>query len=130
MNGDTVVLTLEVTEDAYIWVFDTGTSGKVHQIFPNRFEDNNFLRAGQPVVIPSADADYQFSVAHPAGTELLTVIASEDSVPPAQDLIDLGAEAGPYLALLGTSVSIAKDLAVALKKKKNWAKQDIVLYVQ
>ena len=48
-KGDSVVLVVKATEDAYIWIFDTGTSGKVHQIYPNRFEKNNFLTGGKDV---------------------------------------------------------------------------------
>ena len=85
-HGDRLVLTVEVTEDAYVWVFDTGTSGKVHQIFPNNHESDNFVRADSPIAIPSQEADYELLVSHPTGVELLTVIASKDSTPLAQDL--------------------------------------------
>ena len=45
-HGDSLILTVKTTVDAYIWVFDTGTSGKVHQIFPNRHEKDNFSKLG------------------------------------------------------------------------------------
>ena len=116
-HGETLTLTVDVTEDAYIWVFDTGTSGKVHQIFPNRYESDNFVRAGSAIAIPSDGSDYQLLVSRPKGAELLTVIASKDSTPLTRDLIDRGTEAGPFLALRGDAVSVAKDLSVTLKAK-------------
>ena len=116
-HGDTLTLTVDVTEDAYVWVFDTGTSGKVHQIFPNRYESDNFVRAGKAISIPPAGSEYQLLVSHPKGAELLTVIASKDDIPMTRDLVDQSAEAGPFLALRGDAVSVAKDLNITLKEK-------------
>ena len=116
-HGDTLTLTVDVTEDAYVWVFDTGTSGKVHQIFPNRYESDNFVRAGKAVSIPPAGSEYQLLVSHPKGVELLTVIASKDNIPMTRDLVDQSTEAGPFLALRGDAVSVAKDLNITLKEK-------------
>ena len=116
-DGDTLTLTVDVTEDAYVWVFDTGTSGKVHQIFPNRYETDNFVRAGRAIAIPSAGSDYQLLVSHPKGAELLTVIASKDDIPLTRDLVDHARTGGPFLALRGDAVSVAKDLSVTLKEK-------------
>ena len=129
-DGESLSFTVETTEDAYVWVFDTGTSGKVHQIFPNQHQKDNFLKAGVPVAIPNPDASYQFVVSRPAGTELLTVIASKDNSPLTQDLIDSGADAGPFLALRGTAVSVVKDLAVSLKKHPRWVKDQRVFHVE
>lgn len=116
-HGDTLTLTVDVTEDAYVWVFDTGTSGKVHQIYPNRYESDNFVRAGKAIAIPPAGSEYQLLVSHPKGVELLTVIASKDNIPMTRDLVDQNTEAGPFLALRGDAVSVAKDLNITLKEK-------------
>ena len=116
-HGDTLTLTVDVTEDSYVWVFDTGTSGKVHQIYPNRYESDNFVRAGKAISIPPAGSEYQLHVSHPKGVELLTVIASKDNIPMTRDLVDQNTEAGPFLALRGDAVSVAKDLNITLKEK-------------
>ena len=89
-------MTVETSEDAYIWVFDTGTSGRVHQIFPNKYEEDNFVRAGQSVTLPEADAEYQYIASEPEGVELLTVIASRDNGSLTQELIDMETLAGPF----------------------------------
>jgi len=115
--GESVVLTVKTTQDAYIWVFDTGTSGRVHQLFPNEYAADNFVRAGKSLTLPGAQDDYQFVVSQPAGVELITVIASPDNRPLTQDLIDRETSAGPFLALLGTAASLSKDLHVAMKQE-------------
>ena len=130
-HGESLVLTVEVTEDSYVWVLDTGTSGKVHQIFPNRYEDNNFLRAGNPVTIPDAGSEYQFVVSHPQGAELLTVIASKDSTPLTDNLIDQETNAGAFLALRGSAASIAKDLSISLKENEaEWVTHHQVVHIE
>ena len=114
--GEDVELTVETSEDAYIWVFDTGTSGRVHQIFPNKYEKDNFVRAGQSFTLPTAGAEYHFVASEPTGTELLTVIASQENRALTDDLIDHEAQAGPFLAFQGTAVSFSKDLKVTIKR--------------
>ena len=121
-KGDSVVLIVKATEDAYIWIFDTGTSGKVHQIYPNRFEKNNFLTGGKTLTIPSANAKYAITANHPKGTELVTVIASKDEIPLTAALLDQSVSGGPFRVLLGTASSVSKDLSVTLRKKETpWA---------
>ena len=130
-HGDDVVLTVRATEDSYIWVFDTGTSGKVHQIFPNRYHEDNFLTAGSTMTIPPAGADYALAVSHPQGTELLTVVATKGSAPLTPDLIDLGAGAGPFLALHGSADSVAKDLVVKLREEEApWTKDEVAIRIE
>ncbi len=114
--GEELKLTVETTEDAYIWVFDVGTSGRVHQIFPNKYEEDNFVRAGQSVTLPNADAEYQYIASEPEGVELLTVIASRDKGSLTQDLVDMETRAGPFLALQGNAVSLSKDLHIVIER--------------
>lgn len=130
-QGDSVVLTVTATEDSYIWVFDTGTSGKVHQIFPNRYETDNFLTAGRTLQIPQGDSNYALAVAPPSGVELITVVASKDATPITADLIDEDASAGPFLVLAGTGATISKDLAITLKEKHpTWTKDQVAFRIE
>ena len=121
-KGDSVTVKVKATQDAYIWVFDTGTSGKVHQIFPNRYDSNNFLRAGKTLEVPPPGGKYMLSVNYPKGTELITVVASKDDVPLTSSLLESNDGGMPFRALRGTAASVSKDLSVTLKKKQTpWA---------
>ena len=51
--GEQVVLNVKTDQDAYVTVLDVGTSGKVHIIFPNQFQKNNRVLAGQVVQMGS-----------------------------------------------------------------------------
>ena len=130
-KGDNVVLTVRTTEDSYIWVFDTGTSGKVHQIYPNKFDKKNFLAAGKTLNIPPAGSKYQLAVSPPSGAELITVVASKENKPLTPDLIDLNSNAGPFRALRGTAESVAKDLSITLRKQKqDWTTDQVVIRIK
>ena len=129
-HGESLVLTIETTEDAYVWVFDTGTSGKVHQIFPNQYEASNFLAANVPLEIPRGDSRYRLAVSHPTGAELITVVASKDKTPLTPQLIDTSG-GGPFLALRGDAASVAKDLAITLREQHStWVKDEVVVLIQ
>lgn len=129
-HGDHLVLTVETTEDAYIWVFDTGTSGKVHQIYPNRYEESNFLAANVPLEIPAAGSKYQLAVSHPKGAELITVVASKNEASLTDKLIDESG-GGTFLALRGTAPSVAKDLSITLRENHStWVKDEVVVLIQ
>lgn len=129
-DGDRLVLTVRTTEDAYVWVFDTGTSGKVHQIFPNRYESANFLAANVPLAIPAVDSRYELAVSHPRGAELITVVASKDNTPLTPELIDTSG-GGAFLALRGDAASVAKDLAITLREQHSaWVKDEVVVRIE
>ena len=114
--GESVALAVETNQDTYIWVFDTGTSGRVYQLFPNRHAKDHFVRAGQPVTLPAAGARYQFVASEPTDAKLLTVIASSDNKPLTRNLIDRETRAGLFLALQGSAASLSKDLNIAMKR--------------
>ena len=129
-HGDNVVLTVKPSEDAYIWVFDTGTSGKVHQIFPNRYAKNNFVKAGAALRIPGSGAKYMLTASRPKGAELLTVIASKTNASLTAEMMPKGNGNSPFLALNGTAQSVAKDLSITLRKKHRvWARAQQVILI-
>ena len=101
--GDTVIFYIKANKDAYITLFDIGTTGKAHVIFPNKFQRTNFVQAGEVVSIPQAAAKFQFKVGGIAGTELVKVIATSTR----ETLIE-----DKYLADAGPFKAIKKDIGV------------------
>ena len=129
--GENVILKVKANEDSYIWVFDTGTSGKVHQIFPNNFAKQNFLAAGKTLSIPGKNAKYHLAVSPPKGAELITVVASKEKKPLTPDLIDQKAGSGPFVALRGTAETVSKDLSITLRKQKQeWSSHQVVFLIK
>ena len=73
--GETIKISVQPTRDCYITIIDITTSGKVYVLFPNEYEKDNFVRAGQKFTIPSVDT-YEIEVGGPPGIETIKAIAT------------------------------------------------------
>jgi hypothetical protein len=73
--GDPVRVYFRVTRNAYVYIFDTEPDGVTHQILPNFYDQENYVRGGITYSIP--DASYELRVTGPAGWETLRIVAVE-----------------------------------------------------
>jgi TolB-like protein len=78
--GEAVRFRLKANRDAYVTLVDVGTSGDVTVLFPNRLHPNHFVRGGQEVLIPPADAGFRLKVQGPPGTDHVRAIATVEPV--------------------------------------------------
>jgi hypothetical protein len=74
--GDEISIGVRVDEESYVYLFDIRPNGEVTQIFPNRFDGNNRLRAGETRTFPPAGARYVFNIAPPRGLSKVVAVAS------------------------------------------------------
>jgi hypothetical protein len=72
-DGEPVRIYFRVTRDAYVYLFDCDTSGVSRQIFPNYYDQENYLKAGVTYSIPTDD--YSLVVEGPPGREELDAVA-------------------------------------------------------
>lgn len=112
--GDAVEINLQVSKDSYITVFDSGSSGKVHMIFPNKYQKVNFVKAGGTVTIPGKKAGFDFIAAGPPGKDYITVIASSE--PHDFTANSVMTSAGPFKSLDKDAEALAKDLQVEMQR--------------
>lgn len=73
--GDLIRLSLTASRDCYVYVFDIGTTGKITLLFPNQYSPDNRLRAGMPVVLPTATDPYELRLLGKTGREVLQFFA-------------------------------------------------------
>jgi len=78
--GETVRLAVKSNEDAYVTVFNVGASGKITQLFPNGYQADNRIHAGETLEIPSAASESRIKVTGPVGIELVKIIATSKPV--------------------------------------------------
>ena len=74
--GDTVRVAVAVEKDCRLSLISLGTSGQAIRLFPNEFQPDNVIRAGQTVLIPSIRSPIQFKARGPAGVEGLVATCS------------------------------------------------------
>ena len=67
---------LLASENCYIKMFLIGVDGHTTQIFPNKYEPNNFLPGKQMLHFPGKSSPFKFQLVPPFGTEAIKVIAS------------------------------------------------------
>lgn len=77
MIGENVIITFNVTQPAYVYIYDIQPDGIVRLIFPNAYSQNNFVAAGTHTL---PDGLYKFTVAPPTGIEHLQIFASPVSL--------------------------------------------------
>jgi PKD repeat protein len=102
VSGQTVLITYNVNQPAYIYVFNIDAAGTVRLIFPNQFSQANFVQAGEHL-LPD-NGSYTFAVAPPFGTEYLQIIATTQP-------INLGQlNFGQVFPLIGTTPQAAQGV--------------------
>ncbi len=80
VEGEQLTVTVTSEIDAYAYVLYQPAQGKLYQIFPNRVQPDNKLKAKQPTKVPGGDDLFRFQVGKPFGAERLWVIASREPV--------------------------------------------------
>src|SRR5262245_11239045 len=103
-------------QTSYITVLNVGSSGKVAVIFPNFYQQDAKVHAGQTIAIPAETAGWRIDVAGPPGVEIIKVIATRERLDLAElrRLGEASADA-PILSLDRSAEAVARDLVPQLK---------------
>jgi hypothetical protein len=59
-SGDGPVFTIASTRDCYLTLTNVDEKGEGTVLLPNRFQQNNLIRAGNPIQFPGANAPFQY----------------------------------------------------------------------
>jgi hypothetical protein len=79
--GETLVVAVEPTNDAYVYCYYQDASGTVARIFPNRFQPDPFLQGGTRIEIPPAgQKSFAIRFDKPGGTEAVACIGADREV--------------------------------------------------
>ncbi|MCE5251315.1 DUF4384 domain-containing protein [bacterium] len=83
--GETMKFVIQSTQDCYITIFNVhGYDNKVHMLFPNDYDSDNFIFANTVTTIPSADSGIVFKAMldekQNRSSELIQVVATKNKV--------------------------------------------------
>ena len=84
-EGDLMAVTVEAGRDCYIRIYVTNAEGATVQVFPNKWQPDNFVSAGQPMRIPGDHAPFELAMTPPFGRETISVVASTRQFSDAED---------------------------------------------
>lgn len=78
-EGDLMQVTVAPDLDCHLRLYYLSADHQTHQIFPNKFQKDGFVKKGQTVTLPTQGATFEFKMGAPFGNEILMAVAS--SVP-------------------------------------------------
>ena len=87
--GDPIELSVRVSRDAYVTIYNITAHDEIIQVFPNPYDRDPFVKAGETLTLPRSG--YTLTVYGPTGTDRVIAIASTKR---AMDLLGL-AQARP-----------------------------------
>ena len=79
-EGDFLTIRVTSEEDAYLYVLYQQADGQIFQVFPNKFQQVNLVKARQAVRVPAESDLFRWSVGAPYGKEVVKVIATKEPV--------------------------------------------------
>lgn len=120
-EGDSLAVKVTCEIDAYLYVLYQQADGKVYQIFPNKIQQNNRVRARQTVRVPADDDLFRWVIGSPFGKEVVKVIACRR---PVDDLSGPESRAQQFNPVAPRRI---KDAAARLAKApaSDWAEVDL-----
>ncbi len=76
ISGENLTLSFRTTKNAYVVLYDIQSNGSVNIIFPNRYDQDNFVYADTTYTLPRGG--YNFTVDTVTGMEYIQAVASTE----------------------------------------------------
>lgn len=77
-DGEDLVVVVSVNRDCYVKLYHIDVNGRMQVIFPNRFDSDNFLSAGESHRIGDDSYPFRFRLHAPFGVEHIKAVASTE----------------------------------------------------
>jgi hypothetical protein len=123
-EGDNLSIRVASEEDAYVYVMYQPSEGKTYQIFPNKFQPNNRVKAREAVKIPADDDFFRWVVSEPFGEEKIKVIATKKKI---ESLSSPELTKGRFNQV-DPSVLKGMELELGDEPPTEWAEDDVVVH--
>ena len=127
--GERIVFSVESEKSGYLTLFDVNPQGNIDIIFPNKFHQDNFIRAGVTYNVPSKDYNFALDIQGPSGLERIKAIITLDAISLLQMNFDQG-----FHSVQGGTMRGMRDIKVLSKKilsaeSSDWAEAYSEIYI-
>lgn len=78
--GEEIKISVRPDASSWIYVFDVRPNGDITQIFPNSYDNSNYVNANETRTFPPSGARYVFNIAPPLGLSKVIAIASKSQL--------------------------------------------------
>lgn len=119
--GDEVKFSFKTDKNCYLTLLNVSTSGEVKVLFPNEYQKDNLVKAGNTYSVPGEEAKYIYKADKPYGVEIVKAIATLKEV--ALYKSEEVEPTGPFQEFKETEQKVAKNIDIVLKPvdTKKWA---------
>jgi hypothetical protein len=112
--GEKIVFNFQADRDCNLTLIDIGSSGKVHVIFPNKYQTDNAIKANTEYEIPGGSKpEFVYKILSPAGEDTIKAICTTKSASALSTAVSYDKEEFP---LIGARDEVLRDIAVQLNK--------------
>lgn len=128
--GEKIVFNFQADRDCNLTLIDIGSSGKVHVIFPNKYQSDNSIKANTQYEIPSgSNPEFVYKILSPAGVDTIKAICTTKSESALSTAVSYDKEDFP---LIGARDEVLRDIAVQLNKvdQQSYAQVDYTIEIK
>ncbi len=112
--GEKVTFYFRSERDCYLNLVDVNSRGELTLLFPNRYQRDNFIRAGRTYQIPDGYHDgFEFEIRPPAGTDRIYAIAGNSSI----NIFDENFDHSTFMAVTRGQTRDVKVRGIVVKLK-------------
>ncbi len=108
--GEEIRFYFRTSRDCYLTLIDYETNGNVQVLFPNRYYQSHYVRAGKTYILPGSEYGFKLIVEPPTGIEKIKAIATTEPL----ILFDLDFAANFFPRVERSNTGSMKNLRFAL----------------
>lgn len=127
--GEKLTVYFQSTKNCYLTLFDFTPEGEVYPIFPNHWERNNYIRAGEVRQIPASHLYPYLKIGGPPGEEIIKAIATATNQRLTPKDINYGKESFPLISKSGKDFAFELKVIVKPIPPTQWAADTCYFYV-
>lgn len=126
--GEEICFCFRSDQDCYLTLIDYETNGNVKILFPNRYYQNNFIKAGKTHVIPGSEYGFKLNIEPPAGVEKVKAIATTKPFP----LFEYNFSKHFFPPVDRTNIRGMRGISIALDRLPNfkWAENSCTIVIK
>ena len=126
--GEEIRFYFHSDRDCYLTLIDYETNGNVKVLFPNRYHQNNFIKAGRTYVIPGSEYGFKLKIEAPPGIERIKAIATTEPL----SLFDLDFRKDLFPPVERTNTLSMRAISIALDRLLNlsWAENTYTIIIR
>ncbi len=78
--GDMVTINLTTNRDCFVTLLNVRSNGEIWELFPNKYNPDNFVKANVKYTIPSVKNNFRLAIVDPPGREYIKAIAASTPI--------------------------------------------------